>query len=961
MQVEPSTALCLLPFAGSSGGLSMILSYRTHLLASSLMFASVTPAWGQTVPAAASQDEATATPADSEIVVTGSRLGRPELTQASPIATVTAQEFALTGQVNVENVLKDLPQIVPSLSGASNNPGGGVSTADLRGLGASRTLVLVNGRRYVSYDSSQIVDLNTIPAGLIERADIVTGGRSAVYGSDAVSGVINFVLKQDFSGVQASANYRINQEGDGGTFNTNLLLGGNFADDRGNATIYFDYTKRNGILQGQRDYSRQALVDDGDGGLIAGGSGSIEGTRFAIGGINRKFESDGSYSAYNSLTDAYNYAPDNYLQVPQKRFLMSAQTHYEVSPALNVYAEGQFINNRVQNQLAATPFTGSVALDVDSSFLSPSSQALLRGLDTDGDGYVTSTIYRRLTEVGPRISSTDNTAYRVVLGANGDLGGNWAYDAYYSYSRTKSVETQTGNVSRSRVLQALRTTYDANGNLVCSDTSNGCMPLNIFGAGNISDAAAAFITIPVQNTSTISEEVASASIKNTNLFDLGAGPAGIVFGTEYRREHGSYNPDFALSSGDVVGFNAGEGLSGGYDVKELYTEADVPLLADKPFVNRLELNGAYRYSYYSTAAKSVSTYSGGVVWAPIKDISLRGQYSRAVRAPTVSNLYSGSSQDFPAATDPCTTAAATTNANLAASCVATGVPAALLGTAYDGGSTQIESVDGGNANLREETADTYTAGIVLQPRFLPRFSFTADYYKIKIANYIAAPGTSNLIRACYGDAANGYTPYDASYCASLPRDANSYAITDASNTLSNTGGVNTRGVDFEARYSVPLGFGAFGSGGSRLDFRISGTRLIAFDYNPLAAIPDLTLNCAGKFGVNCGNPYAKWRLSSRVTWTSGPVTLSVLHRYLSPVDDDDATTTYSVEHIKAYHYFDVTAAFDVAKGFTWSVGMNNVFNRQPPILGDNQEQANTYPSTYDPYGRAFFVSTSVKF
>ncbi len=947
----------------------MRLDFRKRLLASTLLLGVATPALAQTadqatptaVPAATPADPAADPATDDTIVVTGSRLGGDSLKQASPISVVSAKEIALSGQINVESVLKDLPQLIPSSTGASNNPGGGVATADLRGLGSTRTLVLVNNRRYVAYDASQVVDLNTIPAGLIERVDIVTGGRSAVYGSDAIAGVVNFVMKKDFSGVQANANYRINEAGDGGNFNGNLLLGGNFEDGRGNATIYFDYTKRNGILQSARDYSKQALVDDGDGNLIAGGSGSIEGTRFAIGGVNRKFETDGSYSAYNAATDAYNYAPSNYLQVPQERFLMSAQTHYEVSPALNIYAEGQFINNRVKNKLAPTPFTGSVAIDVDSSFLSSSSQDLLRSLDKDGDGYVTSSIYRRLTEVGDRVSSLDNTAYRTVLGANGDIGDGWNYDAYYSYSRTKSIETQTGNVSRSRVLQALRTTYDANGNLVCSDVSNGCVPLNIYGAGNISSAAAAFITIPVQNSSTISEQVASASISNRNLFDLGAGPVGIVFGTEYRREHGSYNPDFSLSSGDVVGFNAGEGLSGGYDVKEAYTEVAVPLLADIPLVKKLEVNGAYRYSYYSTAAKSVNTYSGGVVWSLINDISLRGQYSRAVRAPTVSDLYSGTSQGFPFATDPCTTAVALTNTNLNASCVATGVPAALIGTAYDGGSSQIQTVSGGNSALREETSDTYTAGIVLQPRFLPGFSFTADYYKIKIANYISTVGTTNLIRACYGDASNGYTPYDSSYCASLPRDANSYAITDAVNTLANTGGVVTRGVDFEARYGMPLNFGAFGSATSKVDFRISGTRLIAFDYNPLAAIPDLTVDCAGKFGTTCGNPYAKWRLSARTTYSTGPVTVSVLYRYLSSVKDDDDGTIYAVEKIKAYNYFDLTTSFDIKPGFTWSVGVNNIFNKKPPILGDNQEQANTYPSTYDPYGRAFFISTNVKF
>ena len=931
---------------------------RTHLitrfLSTTLLVGMASGAEAQTIAEGTEN-------APTEIVVTGSRIARPDLEQASPVSVISSRDFALSGQTNVENVLKDLPQLVPSLSGASNNPGGGVSTADLRGLGASRTLVLVNNRRYISYDSLQIVDLNTIPTGLIERAEIVTGGRSAVYGSDAIAGVVNFVLKQDFSGVEGNANYRVNEAGDGGTSDVNLLIGHNFDGGRGNVTLYVDYTNRDSVLQSDRAYSKQALVDDGSGNLIAGGSGSIEGTRFAIGGVNRKFGTDGSYSAYNSLTDAYNYAPYNYLQVPQQRLLTSGQAHYQVSEHLNFYAEGQYIHNKVKNQLAPTPFTGSVQLDVDSSFLSPASQELLSSYDTDGDGYVTSTIYRRLTEVGNRISSDDNTAYRGVLGLNGEISGSWKYDAYFSYAHTRQVETQTGNVSRARVLQALHTTYDSSGNLVCSDTSNGCVPLNIFGADNINDAAAKFIAITTRNVSEITEKVASASITNPELFDLGAGPAGIALGAEYRDEYGSYNPDAALSSGDVVGFNAGEGLSGGYNVKELYGEIDVPLLADKPFIYSLTANGAYRYSYYSTAAKSVSTYSGGLVWAPVPDISLRGQYSRAVRAPTVSNLYSGSSQDFPTATDPCTLAVAATNANLAASCVATGVPTSALGTAYDGGSTQIETVNGGNPNLREETADTYTLGVVLQPRFLKRFTLTVDYYRIKIANYIANPGTSNIIRACYGDVSNGYTPYDSSYCALLPRDANSYAITGASNVLANTGGVKTRGIDFEARYSVPLAFGAFGHSDSALSFRLSGTRLINFDLNPVAAIPGLTVNCAGKFGVTCGNPYAKWRLSARATWAAGPLTLSLAYRYLSPVDDDDPTTDYSVEHIKAFHYFDMTAAIDVTKRFTWTLGVNNLFDRQPPILGDSQEQANTYPSTYDPYGRAFFTGVKVKF
>jgi iron complex outermembrane recepter protein len=941
----------------------MNLSLRKACLASTMLMGIAGTAAAQDAPVAASQTGAADTaPANSgEIVVTGSRLANPALAQAAPIEVISSKDIALSGQSSIENVLNEMPQFIPSTSGASNNPGGGVSTGDLRGLGSQRTLVLVNSRRYVSYDTNQIVDLNSIPAALVERVDVVTGGKSAVYGSDAIAGVVNFVLKQNFSGVKANAGYRINGAGDGGTFDSNITLGQNFADGRGNVTVYANYTDRKSITQGDRAYSRYALTDDGNGGLTNGGSSSIEGTRFVIGGVSRKFGTDGSYSPYTTA-DAYNYAPANYLQVPLKRVMVGTQDHFDVNDHLNFYVEGQYIHNRSKNQLAPTPFSGSVSIDNDSPFLSASSQALLQGYDTDGDGYTTATIYRRLSEVGNRISSDDVHAYRIVGGVKGQISGNWNYDAYYSFARTHFVETQYGNVSRSRVLQALATTTDSSGNLVCTDASNGCVPLDIYGAGNISSAAASFISVTTRNASEITEQVANAAITNDHLFDLGlgGGAAGLAFGVEYRREHGSYNPDAELSSGDVVGFNASEGVSGGYNVKEEFLELDVPLIGNKPFIDKLAANAAYRHSDYSVSAGSVNTYSFGLVYAPIRDVSFRGQYSTAVRAPTVNDLYAGSAQGYYAASDPCTTSAATTSASLAASCVATGVPSAALGTAYDGGDAQIEGYSGGNRNLKAEKAKTLTVGMVVQPHIIPRLSFTVDYYRVNIAHYITTVGVANIMSACYGTAANGWTPYASSYCSLITRDSNSYAAV-VQNNLENSGGLKTRGVDFEARYSVPLAFGLFGTKDSKLDLRFSGTRLLRFALNPLTSIADLTLQCAGKFGTQCGNPYAKWRLNSRATWSTGPLSLSLQWRYLSSVKDDDDSTDYSVERIKAYNYFDLSASIDATEKLTWTIGVNNMFNKQPPLLGDNQEQANTYPSTYDPYGRAFFVNASVKF
>lgn len=949
--------------------------YLACILSSTMLAGLSSPALAQSVdgqttdaatagaPATSQEDAATpaASPDGGDIVVTGSRLSNPALAQAAPLTVISPAEIASTGQLTIENVLNEYPQLIPSTTGASNNPGGGQANIDLRGLGSTRTLLLVNGRRWIPADTTQVVDVNTIPTALLERVDIVTGGRSAIYGSDAIAGVVNFVTKQDFEGIGGNASYRINQAGDGGTADLNLLLGHNFADGRGNITLYGDYTKRDSILQSARSYTNQAYTDDGDGGLTAGGSGSIPAGRFSINGSSYKFTDGGGYSPYSSSTDAYNYAPENYLQVPLKRVMVYGQTHYDASDHLKIYAEGSYVDSKVKNQLASTPFTGTVTVQTDSPYLSSATQALLASTDTDGDGYTDINVYRRMTEVGDRISTTNSRSYRALLGFKGEITGDWNYDAYYSYARTKIVETQTGNISRSRLEQALDTTYDASGNLVCVDQSNGCVPANIFGTGTLSDAAVNFISITTRNESEITEQVANASITNNQLFDLGwgGGAAGLAFGFEWRREHGAYNPDEELSSGDVVGFNASSAVSGGYSVKEEFVEMDVPLLGDKPFIDKLGLTGAFRHSDYTSSAGSVNTFSVGGVYAPVHDLTFRAQYSTAVRNPTIYNLYSGSAQGYYSATDPCTTSAATTNASLAAQCVATGVPTSLLGTAYDGGNSQIEGYSGGNSSLKAEKSQTLTLGVVLQPRFLRNFSLTVDYYRVHIDDYITTVGVTNLLRACYGDASNGYTPYDTSYCSALQRGSD-YTIV-ATNTLENSGGLTTRGIDFEAQYRQPLGFDLFGKGESTLNFRLSGTRLIEWKINPLVSVPDLTVSCAGKFGLNCGNPYAKLRLNGRVTWNTDPMTLSLNWRHLSAVTDDDDTTVYSVERIPAYDYFDLSASFDIQKKFTWTVGINNLANKKPPILGDNQEQSNTYPSTYDVYGRAFFTSVSFKY
>lgn len=934
------------------------------------------------------------------IIVTGSRIARPDLKTAAPIQVLSQQEFQLSGAVNVEEVLYDLPQVVPSQTGASNNPGDGAATVDLRGLGAARTLVLVNGRRWMSYDVTGIVDLNTIPASLVKRADVLTGGRGAVYGSDAIAGVVNFVLNDEFEGAQIDAGYRLNQAGDGATFNVSATIGSNFANGKGNVTVYGSYAKRNDVFQADRSSTSYSLIDDGEGGTFLGGSGSVPATRFQIsrfpaGSVpglplssNLLFEQDGAYRPYIGSEDAFNYAPDNYLQLPQERWFMGGFAKYEVNEHAELYTEMAFTNNRVPAQLASTPITGSFRVPVDSPFFSASTQAAFAQadalqtssttnnglLDAPDDGFVTLNIGRRLNEVGPRVADDNRQAYRFLTGIRGEIVGDWRYDGYYTYARTTDTQSQQGNVSRQKFANSLNTVGTTLGTVACANGgSDGCVAANIYGAGNISGPAASYMSIATTNVTIVTDQVANFAITNGNLFDIGwgAGPVGIAFGYEWRSTEGDFRPDTALSSGDVVGFNAGTQTVGSYSVNDLFAELNVPIAADRPGIYNLELNGAYRYSMYSNNVGNASTYAFGAQYAPIQGLTFRGQYQHALRAPSVSALYLGQSEGFPGFTDYCGTADANPggNATLRASCVANGVPNDLLGTKPDGtpkfgaGNGQIRAIFGGNPDLEAETSNTWTAGIVIVPTQVPALSITVDYYNITIDNAILAtgPGATNVRDACFGDEDNGYTPYDTSYCALIPRD-DSYDIDGLLNVNANSGVLKTSGIDFSVNYGLNAGFGAFGASDSRFTFRLSGTYLINFENNPIAALETLNVQCAGYFGATCGDPYSTWRGSLRATWATGPLTASLLWRYIGPTNDDGTAGVVSTTHLDAASYFDLSASWNVTKNFSFLFGIDNLFGKSQPIIADgNNQQANGFPSTYDPYGRRFFIGASATF
>lgn len=968
---------------------------------------------------------------DEFIVVTGSRIPRRNIETAAPIAVVQDEEFELSGTVNVENVVNTLPQVIPGFTSNSNNPGTGTATLNLRGLGAARTLVLVNGRRWMFYDTSQIVDLNTIPSFLLDSVDVVTGGASAVYGSDALAGVVNFRLRE-VEGIELGGQYSLTERGDGARYEVHGAIGTSFDDGRGNATVFAEYYNRKPVFQGQRGFSNTALGGESFGlplqalgsgttpfGALSYGGGAtglgpryrrdnpntpaVEPSDEGIGDFNTPqnqvfFDVPGTFRP--DTNDTYNYNPANYLQIPQERYLLGGYADYEFSEGHEFYTEVSFVNNRVATELAATPVTGSfnVNLAAIGGFLDADSLGQLQAIDAaetarnaafneamadqdadepgvqftpvvDDPGVVQLSINRRVTETGSRNSLDERNAFRVLGGARGEITDYLNYDAYYMYARTRNANIQEGNISRSAFQAGL---------------DGSAAPINIFGPNTLTPSQVDQISILAQNGDISTLEVASGVLSGTlGDFAIGdAAPVGFALGTEYRRVASRYIPDTALSSGDVIGFNAGEPTQGSYDVREVFGELSIPVEFGSA---RLELTGAGRYSDYSLeAVGGVWTYAGGVEFAPIPDITLRGQYQRAVRAPNVAELFGGQAIGFPGATDPCSLPEAASNAGLRDICLATGVPADALGSGLIlQPSAQIPALFGGNPNLQEETSDSYTFGAVLQPRFLPGLVVTADYFDITVEDAISTISLQTSLDLCFRQAQDLSDPL----CAPFRGDIrNGLGVIEVGSPPllggQNIATLGVSGIDLQASYTTRIPFSFMTDTGEQdLNLSFLGTWTESSYFEPVQG-GDTRFECAGMFGANCGAPTPEYKWTSRATFIDGPVTTSIRWRHLSSVMDNDDDTDFAefngVEEIDSYDLIDLTLSFEANENMIFTVGVNNLFDTLPgtPIigpdgvvtnrpnsllLGDNQAEANTYPGTYDVLGRDYFASVALKF
>ena len=901
---------------------------------------------------------------DDVVVITGSRIQRTDTVAPSPITSVDEELFELNNVVNTEDLLNTLPQLIPAFDATSNNPGNGTATVSLRGLGTTRTLVLVDGQRFVGSGAAQVVDLNNIPAAMVERVDVVTGGASAVYGSDAVAGVVNFILRDDFEGVEVSTSHEFSlEEGDAAITDVSVTVGGNFDNGRGNAVLSFGYTNREAVFQGSREFSKQAWWSNGPGSTTyyPGGSSNIPTTRIrpaAGSAFDVTSDANGNPVAWSP----YNYAPTNYLQLPQERHMISGFATYEINDHVEMYARGIYSNNVVDSQLAPTP-TGTLGMTInlDNPFLSTQMRDLIAAdpNSNNGDGTADIRINRRMQEISTRNSLRDTNTFQGVFGFRGDLNDNWSYDVFYNYSRSSVSQILSGNISVSAFQEALL--CDGGPTALAS----GCTApaLDIFnGENTVSAAAGDYISRTGAQIDVVEATQAVASISG-ELENMASPMADIapalVLGVEYRENSASIRPDSVLGP-DVRGFNQSLPIEGSFDVYEFFTEVDVPLITNKPGIESLNFTGAFRMSDYSTIGNA-QTYAAGLGWEPVEDLRFRAQYNRAVRAPNVSDLFSPATNGFPGAQDPCSGGLGSYDSGVIdANCVATGVPAAAVGTPFQS-NAQIEALFGGNPNVSEEVADTFTIGAVWQPNFINGLTVQVDYYDIEIEDAIATPSLQNLLDECYRQDIQASCDFFAgARNPSTGEMANPFMPELFS---SNLAVFSAEGVDVRVDYmwdaeqmGLSPDLGSFG-----LNYYSTFTMDNGYQTSAVAGY----VSCEGLFGGQCGEPTPEYKHVMQGSWYWGNLTTSVRWRHIGSVDIEPSYAGFVSERessIDGYNYFDVTFGYDVTETARVSVGIQNVTDEQPPELtSTSSEQANTWPATYDPFGRRLFLGANLRF
>jgi iron complex outermembrane recepter protein len=886
-------------------------------------------------------------------VVTGSRVHNIAAEASSPVVTIDSDALALSGAPSPEGFLNRLPQVAPSAN-ANTNRGDGIATVDLRSLRPARTLVLVNGRRYVPASGVGIVDLNSIPTSLIDRVEVVTGGASAVYGSDALAGVVNFILKDSFDGMGLKVQSGLSEQGDGETLLAELAFGTGIAGGRGNVALSASYYMREEIFAGARDLYRVSI----NGGSATLPPGRIENlglnpnppANVFLGGTNTSRDyvftaNDGIKGFVNALPtvtpggDRYNFTEKEFLQMPQDRVTLGALGHFQLTERTESFLEAFFAENRVEGRMAESPFTNGRLSPTNSMMPQIARDMLAQRPDPDANA----SFVRVLTELGPRRQMRNTDTYQVNVGLRGDLWDEWSWEATYGYGRTEQENTIHGGGSQSRIDASL---------LGCPAGTAavlGCRLIDFFGPNSLTPADVEYIRIDsAKDTTTFTRSNAIASLTGP-LFELPAGTVQAAIGAEYREDRFVFSPDDTKIRGDLAGFARAKPTSGDFDVSELFGELIVPIVRDAAAAQELALEFGARLSDYSSVGE-VSTYKGGFTWRPIEDLRFRALYQRAIRAPSVFELFQGGDLQFITFLDPCATVLATgasapaPSASVAAICQLQG-----LADPRTAGFTQvsrtIEVLFLGNDQLNEETSNTWTAGFVLTPRFAPSLDISVDLFRIEIDDYInrAFGGITGTINACYASGVTTLAELNAHpACNLLFRTASGELRSNL--PLANVQTLETSGLDLRIAYQLDL---------ARLGAPSLGALTFIGNLTYLDTYETLGRDFVGLVSQDFGaNPQK--RSYADIVWNRSRLEARLSWQRIAGMKEQ-----LSQRPIAAVNYFNLTGTLDVNDSVQVYAGVNNVLDKDAPIF-PNQIQ-NSDVSTYDVVGRFFFLGANFTF
>ena len=902
------------------------------------------------------------------IVVTGSRIQSQTVTSSAPVTEIQREEFAINGATRVDDLVNQYPQLTPAFDSQTNNPSTGYATVSLRNLGAERTLTLVNGRRLPPGPTGELRDISIIPAALINRVDILTGGASAVYGSDAVAGVVNFMLDTEFEGFSVSAGYSAYQHNndnaymqelqrrrgftfedgnsgfDGASRNVDLAWGGRFAEGMGHAMAWVTYRENDPLFHGQRDYSSCALNAAG---TACGGSATNATGNFyfyqAGRGVSASFNSAGRWqTGYGA---PFNYAPPNYYQRPDERFTSGASVSYEVNEYFAPYFEAMMVNRKDSSQIAEsgaffTPLRGV-------SCANPILGTACSELGFNPAGTVDIYVARRNVEGGPRRSDTSDLSYRFVVGSKGALAGSWNYDASFLFARTQNDTQGFNDFLTSRIQNAL---------LNCPTGSfAGCQFYNVWRPGGVTPAAANALAGVSFNKTDTEMRVFNAYATGDAGFAFPTASDNIwaVVGVESRFESFASVSDSNSAAGNFAGAGAAAPPIDGFTkVSELFAEAAIPLFAGDGLFKSLDADVGYRYSDYERSG-GASTYKIGLT-GEIGMVRPRFSYNRAIRAPGINDLFARQTVTLFQGADPC---AGATPTFTQAQCARTGVSAAQYGRVPANPAQQNNQFTGGNPNLVPEEADTYTIGFAIQP--IENLSVAVDYYDIKIDDTIAAIGANTILNFCA-------TTGDPFLCSRIQRNPVSGDIWRGENqfvrnTLDNFGELRARGIDLQSSYT-------FEALGGRFFTNFVGNFILEETSNPLPGVNDAAkFDCAGRINPSCSTP--EWRHIASLRYSRDAWSVNLRWRHFGELDyigTNGARLTADTlvaarGGIDAQDYIDLSGSYSLLDNVELTFGVNNVFDREPPLVGVNNALNANAPGGYDQTGRYIFSSINVKF